>query len=145
MRDLKARLRAVVRQSVDSSAGSGGFGGGGPVHDGAVRELTYIPELAVPLSDLDRTAALLGGARYETAGSACVVIDRFFDDTASHGRRRVEAYRIAADAPIALFDPRVAGVPDWAGRVVFFDIETTGLSGGAGTLPLLAGCGWFER
>jgi tetratricopeptide (TPR) repeat protein len=28
--------------------------------------------------------------------------------------------------------------------VVIFDIETTGLSGGAGTLPLIAGCGWFE-
>ena len=28
--------------------------------------------------------------------------------------------------------------------MVFFDLETTGLSGGAGTLPFLAGCGWFE-
>jgi uncharacterized protein len=28
--------------------------------------------------------------------------------------------------------------------VVFFDIETTGLSGGAGMLAFLAGCGWFE-
>ena len=27
---------------------------------------------------------------------------------------------------------------------MFFDIETTGLSGGAGTLAFLAGCGWFE-
>jgi tetratricopeptide (TPR) repeat protein len=27
---------------------------------------------------------------------------------------------------------------------VFFDIETTGLSGGAGTLAFLVGCGWFE-
>ena len=35
-------------------------------------------------------------------------------------------------------------VQDWANRVVFFDLETTGLSGGAGTLAFLAGCGWFE-
>ena len=34
--------------------------------------------------------------------------------------------------------------PTWADRVVFFDVETTGLSGGAGTLAFLAGCGWFE-
>ena len=27
---------------------------------------------------------------------------------------------------------------------MFFDIETTGLSGGAGTIAFLAGCGWFE-
>jgi uncharacterized protein YprB with RNaseH-like and TPR domain len=29
--------------------------------------------------------------------------------------------------------------------MVFFDVETTGLSGGAGTLAFLAGCGWFEN
>ena len=28
---------------------------------------------------------------------------------------------------------------------MFFDLETTGLSGGAGTLAFLVGCGWFER
>jgi hypothetical protein len=27
---------------------------------------------------------------------------------------------------------------------VFFDLETTGLSGGAGTLAFLVGCGWFD-
>ena len=27
---------------------------------------------------------------------------------------------------------------------IFFDLETTGLSGGAGTLAFLVGCGWFE-
>ena len=39
---------------------------------------------------------------------------------------------------------RVGRRAGWADRVVFFDLETTGLSGGAGTLPFLAGCGWFE-
>ncbi len=51
---------------------------------------------------------------------------------------------IDGGAPIALFDPRLAAHASWADRVVFFDIETTGLSGGAGTLAFLAGCGWFE-
>ena len=27
---------------------------------------------------------------------------------------------------------------------MFFDLETTGLSGGAGTLAFLVGCGWFD-
>src|SRR4029077_12066408 len=27
---------------------------------------------------------------------------------------------------------------------VFFDLETTGLSGGAGTLAFLVGCGWVD-
>ena len=28
--------------------------------------------------------------------------------------------------------------------LLFFDLETTGLSGGAGTLAFLVGCGYFE-
>jgi uncharacterized protein len=30
------------------------------------------------------------------------------------------------------------------GRLMFFDLETTGLGGGAGTYAFLVGCGWFE-
>jgi uncharacterized protein YprB with RNaseH-like and TPR domain len=30
------------------------------------------------------------------------------------------------------------------GRVLFVDLETTGLSGGAGTYAFLVGCGWFD-
>ncbi len=67
-----------------------------------------------------------------------------YDGDRSHGRRRIEHFRPDEGRPIELFDPRVRDVPDWARRVVFFDIETTGLSGGAGTLAFLAGCGWFD-
>src|SRR5687768_16501558 len=31
------------------------------------------------------------------------------------------------------------------GRLLFLDLETTGLAGGAGTYAFLVGCGWFER
>jgi uncharacterized protein YprB with RNaseH-like and TPR domain len=44
---------------------------------------------------------------------------------------------------VGVFDQRIAAVPDWASKLVFFDIETTGLTGGAGTMAFLAGCGWF--
>jgi uncharacterized protein YprB with RNaseH-like and TPR domain len=30
-------------------------------------------------------------------------------------------------------------------RLLFFDLETTGLNGGAGTWAFLVGCGWFDR
>jgi uncharacterized protein YprB with RNaseH-like and TPR domain len=139
MRDLMSRLRAIVRQPV-------GRGSSDVDHRvGGSRELTYVPDLAVPAVDLDQTAALLGGGRHDVSGSACIVIDRTWEAHDWHGRRPMEAYAIEAAAPIALFDPRLAAVADWSSRIVFFDIETTGLSGGAGTLPLLAGCGWFER
>ena len=36
-----------------------------------------------------------------------------------------------------------ARVPD-AGRLLFVDLETTGLAGGAGTLAFLVGCAWFD-
>ena len=40
-------------------------------------------------------------------------------------------------------DRRLPGVPT-AGPLLFFDLETTGLSGGAGTLAFLVGCGYFD-
>src|SRR5689334_17070264 len=124
MRDLAARLREIVKQPV--------------------KELTYVPDLAAPAVDLDRVAELLGGTRHEVSGSACVVIDRVWDADRSHGRKPVAAYAPSATAPLALLDGRHANHADWASRVVYFDIETTGLSGGAGTLALLVGCGWFD-
>ncbi len=71
------------------------------------------------------------------------MIDRTWDPWRSHGRRRIHECAIGPSAPVGLFDPRIAAVPDWASKLVFFDIETTGLSGGAGTIAFLAGCGWF--
>ena len=40
-------------------------------------------------------------------------------------------------------DRRRIGAPT-EGPLLFFDLETTGLSGGAGTLAFLVGCGYFE-
>ena len=60
-----------------------------------------------------------------------------------HGRERIGALAdrldgAAGEAP--LFTGGAPGRPPF----VFFDLETTGLSGGAGTLAFLVGCGWFE-
>jgi uncharacterized protein YprB with RNaseH-like and TPR domain len=98
---------------------------------------------------LEAIAAALGGTFVApepggAAHSGCLVIDRDYDSTRHHGRRRVDTCRVSPQAPLALFEPRLASVPDWASRMVFFDIETTGLSGGAGTIAFLVGCGWFE-
>jgi hypothetical protein len=41
---------------------------------------------------------------------------------------------------LGLLTPAAAG-----GRVLFVDVETTGLSGGAGTYAFLVGCAWFDR
>lgn len=130
MRDLTSRLRDIVKRD---------HGGAAPM-----RELTYVPDTDGLAVSVGRAAEALGGVPLD-GHAACLVIDRVWEPFQSHGRRRVEEYAVPGDAPLALFDARAAGRDaSWAKRVVFFDLETTGLSGGAGTLPFLAGCGWFE-
>jgi uncharacterized protein YprB with RNaseH-like and TPR domain len=136
MRDLTSRLRDIVRQPVAARAT--------PSATTATRELTYVPDLPTPAVDLDRVAELLGGTRHDAPGSSCIVIDRTWEPHEWHGRKCMDAYAINPASPVALFDSRLAGLERWDARVVFFDIETTGLSGGAGTLPLIVGCGWFD-
>jgi uncharacterized protein YprB with RNaseH-like and TPR domain len=147
MRDLASRLRAIVQQERGRASNRAG--------DSGIRELTYVPAedgiepaaFGLPESGdraLDVAASLLGGTAVRTGAHGFVAVDRAWDAHEYHGRRRLESYTIAPDAPIRLFDPRVDTMPDWCSRIVFFDIETTGLSGGAGTVAFLAGCGWFE-
>jgi uncharacterized protein YprB with RNaseH-like and TPR domain len=137
MRDLAARLRDVVRRE---RARETGEGDDRPV----LRELTYVPDPDASAAPAGVAAGLGGEA---LGGSeACVVIDRRYAADASHGRHRIESCVPRADAPIHLFDARVtADHAAWWRKVVFFDIETTGLSGGAGTIAFLAGCGWFDE
>ncbi|HUL73324.1 MAG TPA: ribonuclease H-like domain-containing protein [Vicinamibacterales bacterium] len=132
MRDLASRLRRIVRQDAERERAAA-----------PARELTYVADLEGG-HDTGRTAAALGGAVHGSPGSACVVVDRSWSAGDRHGHREVGGWTIDAEAPIALFDPRLKSLSSWADRVVFFDVETTGLSGGAGTLAFLAGCGWFE-
>ena len=69
---------------------------------------------------------------------------RVWDDDHSHGRRRCRAIGWNRPRRWVCSIAAPERIDDWADRVVFFDIETTGLSGGAGTLAFLVGCGWFE-
>ena len=135
MRDLKSRLRDIVRQDVNRRP------------EPAAPELTYVDEER-GRDDVDPgdVATALGGRIVECAAGACIVIDRVYEAHARHGRRQVGDLpaEFTPSAPITLFDHRAPGGAGWADRIVFFDTETTGLSGGAGTLAFLAGCGWFE-
>ena len=142
MRDLAARLRAIVRENRREPIVEYGEDAGMAVTPGPDRQ-----------EALEAIAAALGGTfvapapapdQERPAHSACLVIDRDYDSTRYHGRRLVDTCRVSPQAPLALFEPRLASVPGWASRMVFFDIETTGLSGGAGTIAFLVGCGWFD-
>jgi uncharacterized protein YprB with RNaseH-like and TPR domain len=131
-RDLTARLREIVKQSPSPAA--------------PVRELTYEPDIgATPRQDLTEAAAALGGTWLDgDQGTHCVVIDMFYEASRSHGRWPIEHARPSAEHPLHWLDPEAACGSDWSSKPVFFDTETTGLSGGAGTIAFLTGCGWFE-
>src|SRR5262245_7468268 len=151
MRDLRSRLRDIVRQdsrprpAVDETTDAARLK---PPDDGAsaatgIRELTYVPD-PDPRGPVQSVARRLGG-RSVTPDGSCLIIDRLFAADRSHGRRAIEAWAPQPEAPLHLFDPRFEPDFNWWRHVVFFDIETTGLSGGAGTLAFLAGCGWFDE
>jgi hypothetical protein len=126
---------------------------------GARRELSYVADEAAEI-----------GASTE---AGCVVIERSYDLHLTHGPHPVAQYGetldrcfpalavLAADERAAAprearavrlqwetdrrltDDRRRIGVPT-SGPLLFFDLETTGLSGGAGTLAFLVGCGFFD-
>jgi uncharacterized protein YprB with RNaseH-like and TPR domain len=98
-----------------------------------------------PLSRTDAGADLqsvLGGEWRQRNGASCFVVETRREPSWAHGRATVGTLaRLLeeATAETAL----VAGVPA-PPPFGFFDLETTGLSGGAGTYAFLVGCGWFD-
>ncbi len=141
--DLSSRLRAIVRS--------------GPPR----RELTYEPDTGAseaPL-DIDRVGALLGGTAVSTPFGQCLVVDRRYESDRWHGDIQIGACELRSGGGLALLDPalqiRSNGDGGVAGessspstgplaRAIFIDLETTGLSGGAGTVAFLVGVGFFD-
>ncbi|MDQ3419334.1 MAG: ribonuclease H-like domain-containing protein [Acidobacteriota bacterium] len=139
--DFTSRLRSIVNSGSTKP----------------VRELTYEPDdgyrAGAPL-DLDRVADSLGGRRVSTRFGECLVIDRRYEAERWHGDIRIGECVIDDMDALSLLDPGLAGQcgaesARGAGiyprrKTVFIDLETTGLSGGAGTLAFLVGCGYFD-
>ena len=103
------------------------------------------PAPAMPAPSRTRLAGdvadALGGAWVEAHGQPYVAVNRSFGPGYRHGK-------------VAIMD----AMPPWprlrllerqpfdgdTGRLLFVDVETTGLAGGAGTYAFLIGCGWFD-
>ncbi len=97
-----------------------------------------------------------GGARRQAVDGErgpTVIIERRYPIAHCHGRHPVERYvEAAGSARVALpwFLGRSGGLVPPAGseaspRLLFFDLETTGLSGGAGMYAFLVGFGFFAE
>ncbi len=129
--DFTARLRSIVRP-------------GAP--DVRPRELTYEPDTGryEATIDIDRVADVLGGRVISNAFGRALLVDRRYESDRFHGATSVGAIEFGDDERLRLLDPALAP-PDGIGdRMLFVDLETTGLSGGAGTMAFLVGCGWFD-
>ena len=128
------------------------------VHGGGQRSSPREPG-SRPTTDLARTEAaqVLGGAIETGPGGPCTVIRRTYDGAHRYGRLRLGGYPGLTTGALAfLAGQRPAreildedatsetAVDPPPGSVVCFDLETTGLSGGAGTVAFLVGLGWFE-
>jgi uncharacterized protein len=88
---------------------------------------------------LERT---LGGEWRQQGRARCFVVERRTPPDVTYGGVRVGemAGRLECAATHApLLTPAAPARPPF----LFFDIETTGLSGGAGTYAFLVGCAWF--
>jgi uncharacterized protein YprB with RNaseH-like and TPR domain len=87
-------------------------------------------------------AEVLGGQWRESRGQRFLVIDRQYSPGYRHGRMAVADSLPPADG-MWRFLPLLAGT-SCRGRILFVDLETTGLVGGAGSYAFLVGCAWFD-
>jgi hypothetical protein len=92
----------------------------------------------------DETAldSIPGAGWCESGGRRSLVVEHRVPSAAKYGRRSV------GDLAMALQRSGAASILSGGATVapyLFLDLETTGLSGGAGTLVFLVGCGRFDR
>jgi uncharacterized protein YprB with RNaseH-like and TPR domain len=149
--DLGSRLRAIVRPQRSAEAG-----GTAPPR----RELTYEPDDGhrdERTIDHEEVASALGGRWISNSFGRCLAIDRRYESDRWHGDVRIGDCELEDVSALAVLDPALGASNldqraandeprsiDTGARTVFVDLETTGLSGGAGTVAFLVGCGYFD-
>jgi uncharacterized protein YprB with RNaseH-like and TPR domain len=144
MTDLASRLREIVRGP--GPATRPGSGQAERPLSGSLRELTYEPEgpAASAPADLDALCASLGGVPFDAGAGRCLRISRRYEADRWHGDLRIGDCELTDLAALDVLFPGTSGTSGTSGTPVFLDIETTGLSGGAGTIAFLVGCGFFD-
>jgi uncharacterized protein YprB with RNaseH-like and TPR domain len=95
---------------------------------------------------VSNAATVLDGAWSGEGSRQFLVVERRYDASHRHGRIPVTGILPRAGGAWLGFTA-LPGAPQDAGAapLLFLDLETTGLAGGAGTYAFLVGCAWFER
>ncbi len=135
---LESRLREILREQRPGSH---------PADDARTQSPPPAPDVA-PARALLRTAAdVLDGDLVETPAGTCIVVDRFYPADHRHGLARIGDFdggSFAARDELALIGGRPEAAEPRQRTLLFVDLETTGLAGGAGTYAFLVGCAYFE-
>lgn len=108
------------------------------------RGLARLAQTAPRKLDIASVRGALPGEPRQTEHGELHLIDEYLEPLHHHGRAPVaSALGICTErlAQLAL-DPSLERI-DFK-KALFFDTETTGLAGGAGTVPFLIGIAWFE-
>jgi uncharacterized protein YprB with RNaseH-like and TPR domain len=132
--NLADRLREVIRPNVAS-----GFSPTVTDVGSGFSQTSESGSSRIPHQQLEQT---LGGEFRESAGRRSFVIVRRFEADRPYGRTTVG--ELAARLSAAHGSAPLVSVAAARAPFVFFDLETTGLSGGAGTHVFLVGCAWFD-
>jgi uncharacterized protein YprB with RNaseH-like and TPR domain len=136
MSSLNDRLRSIIQGSRPSAV---------PVvsPDAIVPAVEPRSGSFVPAEATARAASVLGGTVLDRAEGRVIVVDREYRADDLHGRARigdlVDILVEGQDAMAAMARawPSARGI---GGTLLFLDLETTGLFGGAGTQAFLVGC-----
>lgn len=129
---LTARLRGILKAPRPPASRSASVGSGAS----RIEQSTSVG------SGFSRIEELLGGAWQDDGERRWLFVERRVGPDTRHGFVHVGdlaagQQKSAAHAPLL-----TAGAPS-VPPFLFFDLETTGLSGGAGTFAFLVGCGCF--
>ncbi len=89
--------------------------------------------------------SVLPGSFYQTPAGRCWLARTEYPAGHAHGRLPLQSFlSLSPDVLAAISgDPSLSTVP--LSRALFLDTETTGLSGGTGTMAFLVGLGFFEE
>lgn len=120
---------------------------------GAARPTTERVPWRTTSIDGPRVADILAGQWVESTDGAVVVVDRYYAADRLHGRERIGSVVATLEAGSHALDVLARAWPGRNGgldggrdgyKLCFFDLETTGLAGGAGTQAFLVGCALLE-
>jgi hypothetical protein len=90
---------------------------------------------------------VLGGRVVANGSAALLIVDRRYESDRFHGTRRVGDCDVADGDTLQLLDPTLPPPTADGARTMPHAVRRPrddGLSGGAGTVAFLVGCGWFD-